>query len=126
MARRRTVAITAPNRARSIISRRQLRGVLIFVGICVLVLAVAAGLFTFRIMTEHNDAENLTPSAFLLTNYESVSFNNRYGGEHEGWLLRGLKGAPVIILCPGYDSNRSDLLPLGAVLQENHFNVYIF
>lgn len=94
--------------------------------LCVIVLAGAAGFFTFRIVTEHNDAENVTPDRFLLTNYESLSFFGRDGGEHEGWLLRGLKGAPVIILCPAYDSNRSELLSLGTVLQENHFNVYAF
>ncbi|MFZ0963911.1 MAG: alpha/beta fold hydrolase, partial [Terriglobia bacterium] len=48
------------------------------------------------------------------------------GGEHEGWLLLGLRGAPAIILCHGYNSNRSDLLSLGTILRENHFNVYLF
>lgn len=94
--------------------------------VCIIVLTGAAGFFTFRILTEHNDAENVTPASFLLTNYESLSFVDGKGGEHEGWLLRGLKGAPVIILCPAYDSNRSELLSLGTVLQENHFNVYAF
>jgi pimeloyl-ACP methyl ester carboxylesterase len=48
------------------------------------------------------------------------------GGEHEGWLLLGLRRAPVIILAHGYDSNRSELLSMGAILRDNHFNVYIF
>jgi esterase/lipase len=126
MARRRGIAIPAPSRVRSRIPARALAGVLILALICVIVLAVAAGFFTFRITTEHNDVENVTPSSFLLTNFENLPFTDHNGGEHDGWLLRGLKGAPVVILCPGYDSNRSELLSLGAVLQENHFNVYAF
>jgi hypothetical protein len=126
MARRRPAAIAAPARAPSGISSRILAGILILALLCIIVLAGAAGFFTFRIVTEHNDAENVTPASFLLINYESLSFVDRSGGEHEGWLLRGLKGAPAIILCPAYDSNRSELLSLGTVLQENHFNVYAF
>ena len=101
-------------------------GILILGLVCVVVLGAAAGFFTFRITTEHNDIENVSPSSFLLNNFESLSFTDSSGGEHDGWLLRGLKGAPAIILCPGYNSNRSDMLSLGAVLQENHFNVYTF
>lgn len=126
MARRRAAAIAAPARAPSGIASRILGGFLIVVLLCILVLAGAAGFFTFRIVTERNESENVTPASFLMTNYESLSFMDRDGGEHEGWLLHGLKGAPVIILCPAYDSNRSELLSLGAVLQENHFNVYAF
>jgi hypothetical protein len=61
-----------------------------------------------------------------LNSYIPLSFSDHSGGEHEGWLLLGLRGAPAIILCHGYDSNRSDLLSLGTILQENHFNVYLF
>ncbi len=40
--------------------------------------------------------------------------------------MMGLRGAPIIIACPGYNSNRSELLSLGAVLRQNHFNVYLY
>ena len=94
--------------------------------LCILVVAGAASFFTFRVVTERNETENVTPASFLLINYESLSFVDRGGGEHEGWLLHGLKGAPAIVLCPAYDSNRSELLPLAAILQANGFNVYAF
>jgi len=55
-----------------------------------------------------------------------VNFTDSNGGEHKGWLLIGLRGAPAIILCHGYDSNRTEMLSLGTVLQANHFNVYLF
>jgi pimeloyl-ACP methyl ester carboxylesterase len=99
-------------------------GILIAV---LLVVLFGAGFFlTYRIATAQNEIENLSPSTFLLPSYESVGFHDANGAQHEGWLLVGLKGAPVIVMCPGYDSNRSDLLYLGVVLQANHFNVYLF
>ncbi len=88
---------------------------------------VGTGLFlTYRITTTRDSIENVTPASYLLSSYENLNFKDARGGEHAGWLLLGLKGAPVIILCHGYNSNRSELLSLGTTLQANHFNVYLF
>jgi len=86
---------------------------------------VGAGL-TYYVTTTNSVQESVTPQSYLLNSYIPLSFVDRMGGEHEGWLLLGLRGAPAIILCHGYDSNRSDLLSLGTILRDNHFNVYIF
>lgn len=97
--------------------------------VCAAVLVVLAGsgaFLTYRIVTAHDGVENVTPASYLLSSYENVSFKDSDGAEHQGWLLLGLRGAPAIILCHGYDSNRSALLSLGTVLQANHFNVYLF
>lgn len=91
-----------------------------------MVLVGAAAFLTYRITTAHDSVENVTPASYLLSSYENVSFTDANGHEHEGWLLIGLRGAPVIILCHGYGSNRSALLSLGTVLEANHFNVYLF
>jgi pimeloyl-ACP methyl ester carboxylesterase len=93
----------------------------------VLVVLIGAGAFlTYRITTTHDSVENVTPASYLLSSYENVNFTDADGEEHQGWLLLGLRGAPVIILCHGYGSNRSALLSLGTVLQANHYNVYLF
>ena len=126
MARRRSVARAGPSRFSSAFIVRLLLIVGTLVAVCALVLVAAGGFFTYRILTQRDDTENVNPTSFLLSNYESLSFKDKFGEEHAGWLLRGLKGAPVVILCHGYDSNRSELLSLGTVLQENHFNVYLF
>ncbi len=125
MARRRAVAVAAPSRLPAAILVGLLRAVL---GLAVVLVGVVGvgGFLTYRITTARNDTENITPLSFLLSNYENLTFTDRAGGEHEGWLLRGKKGAPVIVLCHGYNSNRSDVLSLGIVLQESHFNVYLF
>jgi pimeloyl-ACP methyl ester carboxylesterase len=105
---------------------RLLLGVLVLLVVIFLALAgVGAGL-TYYVTTANNSEEAVNPQSYLLNSYISHSFTDRSGGEHEGWLLLGLRGAPVIILCHGYDSNRSDLLWLGSILRDNHFNVYLF
>jgi len=116
----------SPSRIPSTFFRRLLGGALVL-GAGMFVVLVGAGLFlTYRITTTQDTIENVTPASYLLANYENLNFTDARGGEHDGWLLVGLKGAPVIILCHGYNSNRSELLSLGTTLQANHFNVYLF
>ncbi|HET7212934.1 MAG TPA: hypothetical protein VFL79_05060 [Terriglobia bacterium] len=101
-------------------------GTLIVFAAIVGVLFGAGAFLTYRITTAHDSLENVTPASYLLSSYENVNFKDAEGAEHQGWLLIGLRGAPVILLCHGYDSNRSALLSLGTVLQANHYNVYLF
>lgn len=126
MVRRRPAPRVGPSRfpTRTIVKAASV--IFILVLVCAAVLVGAGGFFTYRILSEYNDVENVTPSNFLLNNYENQNFLDAEGVEHAGWLLRGLRGAPVILLCHGYGSNRSELLSLATVLQENHFNVYLF
>lgn len=127
MASRRGFAIAAPSRYSSGLGGRLFWGFLILLGLVLLGLSVAGGLLTYGIVTARNDTETVTPTSYLLSSYENLNFRDSSGGEHEGWLLLGgLKGAPAIILCHGYNSNRSELLSLGTVLRDNHFNVYLF
>lgn len=99
---------------------------MIILAVLVVTLGVVSGFITFKIVSERNDSERITPDAIFQTSYVNVSFSDRLGREHDGWLLVGLQGAPAIVLCHGYDSNRADLLVLGNLLQNNHFNAYIF
>jgi len=125
MTRRQAVA-AAPT-GFPLLSVSRLIPAILTLGIALLVvLVVAAGVLTYSVVTAHDDMENVTPATYLLSSYTSLNFMDGAGGEHEGWLLLGLKGAPVIILSHGYDSNRSELLALGTILRENHFNVYLF
>lgn len=126
MARRRAVVVAAPSRFPADLVLRLIRALLLMALVLFIVLAAAGGFLTHRIISAHNDIENVTPSSYLLSNYENLNFKDRAGVEHEGWLLLGHKGAPAILLCHGYNSNRSELLPLGNSLREYHFNVYLF
>ncbi len=113
-------------RARALMARRLIAGGLIVLSGILVVLTCAGAFLTYRITTTHDTSEDVTPAAYLLSSYESVNFADSNGTQHQGWLLIGLRRAPVIILCHGYNSNRSALLSLGTVLQANHFNVYLF
>jgi pimeloyl-ACP methyl ester carboxylesterase len=126
MATQQIKAVASPVRALTRLSRKFVLG-LLFVAAGILVVLIGAGAFlTYRITTAQDSVENVTPSSYLLSSFENVNFTDADGKEHLGWLLIGLRGAPAIILCHGYDSNRSALLSLGTVLQANHFNVYLF
>lgn len=126
MARRRAIAVAAPTRMLGEAVWRLLRAAFILAGALVIVLGGVGAFLTYRVVTTVNDTETVTPQSSLQSNYISLNFTDRRGGEHEGWLLVGLKGAPTIILCHGYNSNRSELLALGSLLRQNHFNVYLF
>ena len=126
MARRRSYAVAGPSRISGKFVLRLLVGVFVLLVVIFVALAGVGAALTYYVITAKSAQEAVTPQSYLLNSYIPLNFNDRYGGEHEGWLLLGLRGAPAIILCPGYDSNRSDLLSLGSILRDNHFNVYIF
>jgi len=126
MARRRALSIAAPARVSGELGGRLLRTAVVLVVLVVMVLGGVSGFLTYRIVSARNDIETVTPLSSFQSSYVNLSFIDPRGGEHEGWLLVGLKGAPAVILCHGYSSNRSDLLALGNLLQQNHFNVYVF
>jgi pimeloyl-ACP methyl ester carboxylesterase len=46
--------------------------------------------------------------------------------EREGWFFPGLRGAPTIVVCHGYLSQRTDVLTLVSALQDHQFNVFVF
>jgi uncharacterized protein len=126
MARRRAITHDAPSKISSELILQLARGVLILLAVLFLALAgIGAGL-TYYVISRRNTQEAVTPQSYLLNNSVTLGFTDRKGGEHDGWLLLGLRGAPVILLCHGYDSNRSDLLFLGTILRDNHYNVYLF
>jgi esterase/lipase len=126
MARRRFSANDSPSRIPSELLLRLARGILILLAVLILALAGIGACLTYYVISRHDTEEAVTPQSYLLNNYVTLSFTDRQGGEHDGWLLLGLRGAPAIILSHGYDSNRSDLLFLGTILRDNHFNVYLF
>jgi uncharacterized protein len=47
-------------------------------------------------------------------------------GSRMGWFFPGLRGAPTVILCHGYESSRGELLTLVSALQDHQYNVFVF
>jgi pimeloyl-ACP methyl ester carboxylesterase len=54
------------------------------------------------------------------------SFSLAGGAMREGWFFPGLREAPVIVVCHGYQSQRIDVLTLVTALQEHQYNVFSF
>ncbi len=69
--------------------------------------------------------EAINPSHYLLPWLEiTISSPNQV--DIPAWWISGNKGAPGIILAPGYGMNRSDALSLAATLYEKGFNILIY
>jgi pimeloyl-ACP methyl ester carboxylesterase len=48
------------------------------------------------------------------------------GGQREGWFFPGLQGAPTIVVCHGYTSQKLEVLTLVTALQDQQYNVFVF
>lgn len=56
----------------------------------------------------------------------AMSYSVPGEGPRDGWFFPGLKSAPTVILCPGYESSRGELLTLASALQDHEYNVLLF
>jgi pimeloyl-ACP methyl ester carboxylesterase len=83
------------------------------------------GFLVYKISYPGEVPESVDPSHYLLPSLE-VSIPAGKGGDIPGWWIPGLKGAPGIILAPGYGMCRSDALSLAVALHENGFNILIY
>lgn len=57
---------------------------------------------------------------------DEVEFTVPSAGVRKGWFFPGLRGAPTIVLCHGYESSRGELLTLVSALQDHQYNVFVF
>jgi uncharacterized protein len=57
---------------------------------------------------------------------DEVDFTVTGAGQRKGWFFPGLRGAPTVILCHGYQSSRGELLTLVSALQDHQYNVFVF
>jgi pimeloyl-ACP methyl ester carboxylesterase len=92
--------------------------------VLVLVLLVS-GLVFRSITTPERVSEVIAPGDYHLY-AEDVSWTGAAGDRQEGWYFRGSNLAPLVIICHGYGSDRSNNLGLAARLKESGFNVFMF
>src|ERR1700675_3067640 len=79
----------------------------------VLILAIGFSCFSaYRAIVPDRLPETIDPNSFLLRNFQSLPFESIDKVSLEGWFIPSIRGAPVIFLCHGYKSNRSDVLTL--------------
>jgi hypothetical protein len=85
-----------------------------------------AGFLVYRIVKPQRTSAEINMASFP-GRPEVLEFEVPGGlGKREGWFFPGLRGAPTIILCHGYESSRGELLTLEAALQDHQYNVFVF
>ena len=90
----------------------------------ILATAAISGYLVYRIMSPAQSHSNIDLKTFP-GRPESLSYTVAGEGPRDGWFFPGLKSAPSVILCPGYQSSRGELLTLASALQEHQYNVLL-
>jgi hypothetical protein len=99
-----------------------------FVALIVFLVLAAAGVSAYMVnrMTTPPSSHSEINLADFPGHPEKLNFTVPGGAPRDGWFFPGLKNAPAIVLCPGYESSRGELLTLASALQEQQYNVFVF
>lgn len=87
--------------------------------------ASVSGFLIFQILHPSRNATTFDLNV-MMGHPTTFSFPVAGGAPREGWLFPGLRGAPTIVVCHGYLSQRSEVLTLVTALQDHQFNVFLF
>ncbi|MFQ5778205.1 MAG: alpha/beta hydrolase [Terriglobia bacterium] len=90
-----------------------------------LTLLVLGVFFLSRVLNPVQAGETIDPTTLLAT-AQTVEFQAQDGQTRRGWFFPGLRGAPVVVICHGYKSSRSEVLTLATSLQQHRYNVFAF
>jgi len=90
-----------------------------------LAIATVSGFLLYGIVSPAPSESHLDFSDFP-GHPEIVTYQVPGEGSREGWFFPGLRQAPTIVLCPGYQTGRGELLTLATALQDQQFNVFLF
>lgn len=93
-----------------------------FAGLATLAIA---GFLVYRIVKPQRTSSEINMQSFP-GRPDAVVFDVPGLGKREGWFFPGLRGAPTLILCHGYESSRGELLTLVSALQDHQYNVFVF
>src|SRR3989442_14514242 len=91
----------------------------------VLATTAIAGFLLYRIVKPQRTSTDISMESFP-GRPEIVGFSVPELGKRAGWFFAGLRGAPTIVLCHGYESSRGELLTLVSALQDHQYNVFVF
>jgi uncharacterized protein len=86
---------------------------------------VIASVLTYWIVKPQRTSSEINMASFP-GRPDEVDFQVSGLGGRKGWFFPGLRGAPTIILCHGYQSSRGELLTLVSALQDHQYNVFVF
>ncbi|MBI4455404.1 MAG: hypothetical protein HY644_05835 [Acidobacteria bacterium] len=89
-----------------------------------LALFTVYGWILYRITHPRLVGETVRPEQYLLPQRE-IAWNSRDGSRSSGWFIPGQRGAPLVVLCHGYGSNRTAVLNLATTLRESGYNLLL-
>jgi len=78
----------------------------------------------YRIITPEQSHSDIDLQTFP-GHPEKLPYSVAGESQRDGWFFPGLKTAPSVILCPGYQSSRGELLTLASALQDHQYNVML-
>jgi uncharacterized protein len=99
--------------------------ILALVFFTVLATAVISGVLVYWIVKPQRTNSEISMASFP-GRPDEVEFTVSGIGDRKGWFFPGLRGAPTILLCHGYQSSRGELLTLVSALQDHQYNVFVF
>jgi pimeloyl-ACP methyl ester carboxylesterase len=88
-------------------------------------ISAIAGFLVYQIIHPPKDTSSFDLGV-MMGRPTTFSFPVENGAMREGWFFPGLQGAPTIVVCHGYESQRTDELTLVTALQDHQYNVFLF
>jgi len=88
-------------------------------------IATVSGYLVYQIVHPPRNTASIDLDV-MMGHPSTFSFQVPGASTREGWLFPGLRGAPTIVVCHGYTSQRSEVLTLVTALQDHQFNVFLF
>jgi uncharacterized protein len=88
-------------------------------------ISTVAGFLVYQILRPSRTTSTFDLNV-MMGHPTTFSFPIPGAGSRDGWFYPGLRGAPTVIVCHGYRSQRADVLTLVTALQDHEFNVFLF
>jgi pimeloyl-ACP methyl ester carboxylesterase len=88
-------------------------------------IATVAGFLLYQILKPSHSTSSYDLN-IMMGHPDPFTFSIPGEPDREGWFFPGLRGAPTVVVCHGYLSQRADVLTLVSALQDHQFNVFVF
>jgi pimeloyl-ACP methyl ester carboxylesterase len=88
--------------------------------------AAGSGFLVYRMINPERSHPDVNLNLANFPGHPEKLVYSAAGSQRDGWFFPGRKSAPTIVLCPGYESSRGELLTMASSLQDQQFNVLLF
>ncbi len=90
-----------------------------------IVLLFASASIFYSIIYPTKTPEYIDPSLYKMYAFDFI-WDGANGDTMHGWYIRGSNDAPLIVLCHGYKTNRTEVIDLASVLHDSGYNVFLY